>query len=156
MNPLAQLELQHRRLERDVAALERLAAHVAQRGADRLAQSEAQALAECFNGVAAQHHEHEDRTLFPLLRQRAAAAGRTEVAAAIEELEREHGAMDGLWRRLRAALLDIAATKETRLPAEEVERFAWLYRRHMEREDLLILPFAREVLTAEDLAALRK
>jgi hemerythrin-like domain-containing protein len=154
MNRLAHLEAQHRRIERELAALERLAEHVARRGADPLARSEALALASYFDGAAAKHHADEEECLLPLLRSRAAAAGRIEVAAAIDELEREHGAMEALWRRVRAALLDIAAGKEGTLPAETLERFAWLYRRHIEREDLLILPFAREGLTGEDLAGL--
>jgi hemerythrin-like domain-containing protein len=155
-DPLARLLAVHRRIEQELAALERFAGDVAQRGADALAQSQARALSAYFDAAAAQHHADEDEVLFPLLRARAAAAGRTEVAAAIDELEREHGVMEALWRRLRDALADIAAVKGTRLPAEEVERFAWLYRRHLEREDLLILPFAREVLSAGDLAGLRR
>lgn len=154
--PLAQFGAAHRRLERELDALEQLAAHVTQRGADALAQSQARALAGFFDDAAGEHHAEEDHLLFPLLRARAAAAGRTEVAAAIDELEREHGAMDSLWRRVRGCLVDLAAMKVTPFLADELTRFVWLYRRHMEREDLLILPFAREVLTTEDVAALRR
>jgi hypothetical protein len=32
--------------------------------------------------------------------------------------------------------------------------FAWLYRRHLERESLLVLPFAREVLAPTERAEL--
>lgn len=152
--PLAQLEACHRRIEHELRALERLAQHLSQRGADAFAHSAAKALLRYFDSSAAQHHADEDEDLFPLLRVRAAAAGRVEVAAAIEELEREHGAMEALWRRLRDTLAGIAAMTEAPLHADDVARFAWLYRRHMEREALLILPFAREALSPEDLAAL--
>lgn len=151
-DPLARLQACHLRIEQELAALERLTEHIAQRGADPLAHSAAKALLYYFDSSAVQHHKDEDEDLFPLLRGRAAAAGRTEVAAAIEELEREHGAMDALWRRLRDNLASIAA--EVPLDADDVARFTWLYRRHMEREGLLILPFAREALSAQDLAEL--
>jgi len=38
--------------------------------------------------------------------------------------------------------------------AEDVLRFAWLYRRHMDREALLVLPFARETLAEGERAEL--
>ena len=153
-DPLAHLQECHQRIEQELGALERLAEHMSERGADTLAHSAAKGILRYFDGSAAQHHADEDEDLFPLLRARAAAAGRPEVAAAIEELEREHAAMDALWRRLRDTLADIAAMTQAPLHAEDVARFAWLYRRHMQREGLLILPFAREALTAEDLAEL--
>src|SRR6185503_881409 len=83
----------------------------------------------------------------------AARAGRAEIAAAIEELEREHETMDAQWRRLRQRLLAVVEG-EPRLAAEEVTRFAWLYRRHMDREGAAVLPFAREALDAAERAAL--
>ena len=99
------------------------------------------------------HHQDEDDDLFPLLRGRAAAAGRPEVAAAIDELEREHETMEAQWQRLRERLAAIAAG-EARLAAEDVARFAWLYRRHMDREATAVLPFAREILDAAQRAAI--
>jgi len=38
--------------------------------------------------------------------------------------------------------------------AGEAGRFAWLYRRHMDRETMLVLPFAREALAAGECAEL--
>jgi hypothetical protein len=35
-----------------------------------------------------------------------------------------------------------------------VTRFAWLYRRHMDREGAAVLPFAREALDAAERASL--
>jgi hemerythrin-like domain-containing protein len=107
-----------------------------------------------FDTSGALHHRDEDEDLFPLLRARAGGLGRAEIAAAIDELEREHATMDAQWGRLRARLASIAAAREARLDAEEVARFAWLYRRHMDRESGAVLPFATEVLTGPERAAL--
>jgi hemerythrin-like domain-containing protein len=84
---------------------------------------------------------------------RAAAQGRDEIAAAVEELEREHETMEAQWRRLREHLLAIAQG-EARFDTEEVARFAWLYRRHLDREAAALMPFAREALDAQERAAL--
>jgi hypothetical protein len=74
------------------------------------------------------------------------AAG--DVLRYFDELERGHSTMESQWQRLRLSLDAIAAKRKAALGAGEVARFAWLYRRHMGRESLLVLRFAKEVLTA--------
>jgi hemerythrin-like domain-containing protein len=137
--PLQALQDCHCRIEEQLRALETLAENPA------AAQSAPQAVLHYFDTSGALHHQDEDEDLFPLLRRRAGALGRSEVAAAIEELEREHATMDAQWRRLRQALKG-----EAIFDKDEVERFAWLYRRHMDRESALVLPFANEVLGKDE------
>jgi hemerythrin-like domain-containing protein len=151
--PLEMLAACHSRIEEKLVVLERLGPHLETKGCDAEAQSAAQSVLRYFDTSGVWHHQDEDEDLFPLLRVRAASQGRAGVAAAIEELEREHETMDAQWRRLRQRLLAIAEG-EPRLDVEEVARFAWLYRRHMDRENAAVLPFAREALRAEELAAL--
>ena len=149
--PLEMLRACHGHIEEQLEALERLA-HRASAGAAESAA--ARAVLGFFETSGAQHHHDEDDDLLPLLRTRAAALGRIEIAAAIDEIEREHATLDAQWRRLREALGRIAAGREARLDAGEAGRFAWLYRRHMDREAQLVLPFAREALGAADRAEL--
>lgn len=151
--PLEMLQACHVRIEERLESLEKLAQHVAARGADGAAQSVAKEVLGYFDTSAADHHQDEDEDLFPLLRRHAAASGRPEVAAAIEELEREHATMERQWQRLRRGLAAIAKG-DGALEAQEVERFAWLYRRHMERESAAVLPFAKQTLDADQLRAL--
>jgi len=152
--PLEMLQACHGRIEEQLQTLERLAEHVAARGSDVTAQSAAKSVLRYFDTSGAYHHRDEDEDLFPLLRARAAALGRIEVAAAIDELEREHATMDAQWRRLRETLSAISALRDVQVDADEIARFGWLYRRHMERETLLVLPFANEVLREEERADL--
>jgi hemerythrin-like domain-containing protein len=154
MDPREKLASCHERIEAQLRSLEQLAARLPAGGADPVAQGAAKDVLGYFETAAAQHHRDEDDDLFPLLRSRAGALGRNEVAAAIDELEREHATMESQWGRLRGALGAIAAAGKAEFGAHDVERFAWLYRRHMERESLLVLPFAREVLTQEERAGL--
>jgi hemerythrin-like domain-containing protein len=149
-DPLEALQACHGRIEEHLQALERLA-HRASAGAAE--STVAQAVLDYFETSGAHHHRDEDEDLFPLLRSRAAQLGRIEVAAGIDEIEREHATLDAQWRRLREALRTIAAGSAARLDAGEAGRFAWLYRRHMDRESQLVLPFARENLSFADCAA---
>jgi hemerythrin-like domain-containing protein len=151
--PLEMLAACHERIEEKLALLERLTPHLETKGCDAEAQSAAHSVLRYFDTSGVYHHQDEDQDLFPLLRTRAAAQGRAEIAAAVDELEREHETMDSQWRRLRQRLLAIIEG-EPRLDPEEVARFAWLYRRHMDRESAALLPFAREALDAADRAAL--
>lgn len=151
--PLEMLAACHERIEAQLRTLERLGPHLEKNGCDAEARSAAQAVLRYFDTSGKLHHEDEDHDLFPLLRTRAGLAGRPEVAAAIDELEREHQTMDAQWTRLHARLAGIAAG-EARLDAEEVARFAWLYRRHMDREATAVLPFARETLDTAQRASL--
>ena len=148
--PLDRLQACHGRIEEELQALERLAHRASPAEAEPAA---ALALLGFFETAGAQHNRDED-DLFPRVRVRAASLGRIEIAAAIDELEREHDTLDAQWRRLREALSAIGARRAARLDAGEAGRFAWLYRRHMEREAQLVLPFAREALGAADRAEL--
>lgn len=141
--PLEMLQACHARIEEQLQTLERLAHRKSESAAESAA---AKAVLGYFDTSGALHHRDEDEDLFPLLRARAAKLGRIEVAAAIDELEREHATLDAQWRRLREALGVIAAQREARVDAGDAARFAWLYRRHMDRETMLVLPFAREAL----------
>jgi hemerythrin-like domain-containing protein len=151
--PLELLAACHERIEERLAILERLVPHLEKSGCDAEARSAAHNVLRYFDTSGVHHHQDEDQDLFPLLRQRAAAQGRPEIAAAIEELEREHETMHSQWERLRRRLLSVTEG-EPRLDLEEITRFAWLYRRHMEREGAAVLPFAREALDAAERAAL--
>jgi pyridoxamine 5'-phosphate oxidase len=151
--PLEMLAACHQRIEDQLATLERMVPHLETRGCDAEARSAAQAVLRYFDTAGVLHHQDEDEDLFPLLRTRAATHDRPEVAAALDELEREHDSMHAQWERLRKRL-EAIARGEPRIDPEEVARFAWLYRRHMDREGAAVLPFAREALDEAQRAAL--
>jgi hemerythrin-like domain-containing protein len=151
--PLDMLAACHQRIERELVTLEGLAIHLATRGCDDEARSVARGVLRYFDTAGEMHHKDEDADLFPLVRRRAAAQGRVDVAAVIDELEREHETMHHQWRRLRERLEAIAAG-EGQLDGDDLAKFAWLYRRHMEREAAAVMPFARGALEPGQIAAL--
>ena len=101
-----------------------------------------------------QHHQDEEQDLFPLLRRYAGERGRGDVLAALDELAHEHRSMDDVYARIRARLDDVAEARSPRLDIEQVAHFAWLYRRHIMREEALAFGFAAEALTAAERAEL--
>ena len=147
-DPLEMLAACHERIETQLLTLERMVEHARARGWDAEAKAAAQSVMRYFDTAGRMHHQDEDEDLFPLLRVKAAAAHRAEIAASLDELEREHATMDRQWHMLRHSML------EQRLDGEVVERFAWVYRRHMELEHAAILPYAREALGAAERATL--
>lgn len=112
------------------------------------AAAEARAVMRYFDTEGLQHHRDEDEDIFPLLRALAAEHGRADIASVINELEREHSIMGRQWTRLREQLVGGG------VDADDVMRFAWLCRRHMQYEAAALLPFAAEALSAEQRAAL--
>jgi len=151
--PLDMLTVCHEQIEAHLGTLEGLLADLQREGCDAQSRRTAASLVRYFDTSGELHHKDEDDDLFPLVRVRAAAHGRLAVAAVIDELEREHATMHAQWVRLRPLLLAVAEG-DVNLDRDHVERFVWLYRRHMEREAAVVLPFAREALEASELAAL--
>src|SRR5262245_12659911 len=151
--PLELLEACHARIETQLAMLERLVTHVAQHGCDLGAREAARFIMRYFDTAGIQHHRDENEDLFPLLRTKAAELERPEVSAVINELERDHETLDLQWSRLRARLDALTRSGDALLAPADIAGFAWLNRRHMEKEGALVLPFAKEVLGAGERAA---
>lgn len=97
------------------------------------------------------HHPKEDGYLFPALRKRSAAA-----AAIIDDLESEHHVGPSKIATLKVALDDYRLAGAAGLPAfrERVKAYVDFQWQHMSKEERLVLPLAREALTAEDWAAI--
>ena len=156
--PLEMLAACHERIEAQLATLEKLVEHVAARGADAPAREAATQVMRYFDTAGVAHHRDEDEDVFPVLRRLAAERDRPEVSAIINGLEQDHATMEVQWSRVRARLDAIAkggeAGRSASLSAEEVAPFAWLYRRHMEKESALVLPFAREAIGETERAEL--
>ena len=152
--PLEMLLACHGRIQDRIATLEKLVPHLARAGCDAAAQEAARSVLRYFDTAGANHHQDEEQDLFPLLRRHAGERGRADVPAALDDLAREHGTMNEVYARIRARLADIVEARSARLDIEQVAHFAWLYRRHMMREEALAFGFAAETLTPQERAEL--
>jgi hemerythrin-like domain-containing protein len=131
--PFEMLQACHERVERMLGLLERLAQHLAEVGADAPARQAARDLMRYFDLAAPNHHEDEERHVFPALR----TLGQGALA---DRLHADHEAMAGLWAELRAALVALADDGAAALPDVVRCDFAALYRRHLADEEALAYP----------------
>jgi hemerythrin-like domain-containing protein len=180
--PLEMLAACHIRIERQCATLRRLAAHLAEHGADSQARSAAAGVLRYFDTAAPLHHADEEQDLFPALLESMAGSDPVCLKGMTQGLRDEHRELEAAWGRLRPRLQAIAAAappaasaasaasaapagaagaerpgiKEpdgpAALPAAEVEAFAALYERHIRYEEDEVLPMAARLLGDEELA----
>lgn len=152
--PVDMLEACHERIETQLRTLETLLDHLHAHGADAEAREAARLVLRYFDTAGVDHHRDEDDDLFPLLRRRAGELERAEISAVINELEGDHATMNLQWSRLRERLSGIAEGHNGSLTTSDIAGFAWLYRRHIEKEAAVVLPFARQALDPRERAAL--
>ena len=152
--PFAMLDACHDRVRRSLGLLSRLRAHVAQQGADEQARQAARDVLRYFDIAAPQHHEDEERHIFPLLLARSPEAG---VHALVRQLQQEHQAMNARWAQARGVLQALADGAVSRWSAADealLEQFASLYDTHLAHEDQRIYPAAQALLDAASLHAM--
>lgn len=150
--PFGMLEACHQRIERTVALLERLRAHLHGHGADEQARQAARDVIRYFDLAAPEHHRDEERHVFPLL----LAAGDEPMAAKVRELMDEHRQMDQGWVAARQVLQRVAdgAGQLTAPDEAALDAFVRLYARHLRTEDEQVYPPARAAMPASALAAM--
>jgi hemerythrin-like domain-containing protein len=149
--PFEMLGACHERVERMLALLLRLRAHLAEHGPDAQAQDAARDVMRYFDTAGPAHHEDEERHVLPRLR----AQGRIELA---ERLHRDHVALGERWQAVRAQLLEVRAGRWSAV-LEDAAREAWpglaeAYSAHIALEDHEAFPAAQQGLDAETLAAI--
>lgn len=154
-DPIAMWTGCHRRIEKQLKTLEKLAEHVARHGVDAEATGAAQAVLRYFEKAGPHHHEDEDRDLFPLIASRITDSEEAARFAKLREtLEADHRLMEAGWARLRKPLHGLAEGLNKKLPIADVEAFREIYARHIPLEDGTIPALAARCLTAADLESL--
>ena len=148
--PFEMLRACHERVQRSLALLGRLQAHVAQHGVDNNAAQAATDVLRYFDQAAPLHHLDEEEQVFPL----ALAQGDAAVQNAVARLQQEHGAMDAAWQALRAGLQQLAASpppargwSDAWCAGTAVQDFVALYADHIALEENLVYPCVEALLT---------
>lgn len=98
------------------------------------------------------HHLDEEKGLFPLLRRHASQSDK--LAAIMARLSSEHAADEGFAEELTEELENLGAGITPANPEAlgyMLRGFFESYRRHIHWENEILLPLARETLTASDL-----
>jgi len=154
-DPLEMLLACHRRIEKHLETLKRLRTHIEARGVDAEASTAAHNLLGYFLKAAMNHHEDEEKDLFPMLERRIDDPGeRARFLAFRAELERDHGEIEAMWTRLRKPLEGIADGLTRTLPALDVHAFVAAYARHILAEESALTEFCNRWLGDDDRRAL--
>ena len=101
--PFEMMEACHERVARMLTLLKRLREHLPQHGADVQAQQAAKDIMKYFDQAAPQHHEDEEKHVFPPLLERGDALN----VATVRKLQQDHRAMETGWKQARE-VLDVA------------------------------------------------
>ena len=152
-NALDLIDHEHRMQEHLCDILEKIADGLPQDVDPALCQKAVQALRHDIP----LHHQDEERGLFPLLNKHATHI--PVIQGAIQRLETEHDSDEGFASELIEQLEILARggkTANANMLGYMLRGFFEGYRRHIQWEDAVIMPLAREHLSAEDLAALEQ
>jgi hemerythrin-like domain-containing protein len=140
----------HERVQRFAVLLGRLAEHLRKHGADDDAQVTATSIRRYFNEAAPRHHEDEEVDMFPRLRERLDAERDRTVLDVLDQVEADHLEMAGVWRQLDAALARVARGERVALEQALIDRFATMYRHHIDAEERVLLPALKRTLGRSD------
>lgn len=148
--PFEMLSACHERVQRSLALLQRLQAHLAEHGADAQARDAARDVMRYFDLAAPAHHDDEERHVFPAL----LAADATRHGALVARLQDDHHRMAAAWPLVRAGLAAVAEGRWTGVEAGPWAGFAALYADHIPAEEEAAYPAARALLDAPAQAAM--
>lgn len=146
-DPVGMLHACHRRIEKQLATLDRLQRHLPEHGCDADARSAARNILRYFDTAGMNHHADEEHSVFPRLVLAAGAEAKTLTI----ELERQHGVLAESWTHMRALLAGIAAGQRANLSPRDVLSFREAYARHIALEEQTLLPLAQSSLDADAL-----
>jgi hemerythrin-like domain-containing protein len=143
--PFEMMEACHERLHRMLELLARLRGHLRAHGADDQARQAARDVMKYFDQAAPQHHRDEELHVFPPL-----LAGADEaMLQIISRLQQDHLQMESRWATARGWLDAVARGELGSLtPRQEadLDAFSSLYATHIEAEEGVAYPAAREAL----------
>ncbi|MFV0600332.1 MAG: hemerythrin domain-containing protein [Brachymonas sp.] len=137
-DPAGLLHACHERVHERCRLLERLLQHVATHGADTQAQEAATNILRYFDTAAPQHHEDEERHVFPRL----LASNDATLVQCVKTLQRQHHEMADAWQKLRALLMAVQQGDAGGLlgQAAFVDSFVALYQAHIALEEGTAFP----------------
>jgi hemerythrin-like domain-containing protein len=150
-DPLGMLRACHRRIERALTVMERVAAAEASGALDAPTQEALRQTLHYFRTGVPRHAKDEEESLFP--RMRRALGDRAPAAAALlDTLQEEHVAADTIHQELEAlgeGLLDagrFAASRDRARFSELIDSLRQLYQQHIRHEDNELFPLAALVV----------
>lgn len=110
-----------------------------------------------FHVAIFEHHQDEERELFPAVLSSADPGEEmAQVKAMVRRLTDEHRALEALWQQLEPGLKKLAKGQLCDINVAEVQRLVTQYKAHANYEEAEFLPLSQTILgrNANDLSAL--
>lgn len=145
-HPLEMLRACHGKILQQCEMLNKLAAHLHNKGCDTQVQQAATGILRYFDTAGQFHHQDEEEDLFPALR-----SCPDFNPALLTRLLSDHIDMLCAWDALRPALVQLAAGQEVPLNAALSETFITRYTNHIAIENAELLPLAATLLSPQQL-----
>lgn len=154
-HPLEMLHACHGKILRQCTTLQKLAAHLVNKGCDQQVQQAAQGILRYFDTAGQFHHQDEEENLFPTLRA-LSGTEQIQIEVLLKRLLAEHVVMFAAWDELRAVLLQLANGVNTPLSEALTEKFIRSYTDHIAFEEAELLPLAARLLSPQQIMQLGK
>ena len=152
---IASFSTSHVRIVEAMERLRVLPMQLAQRGLDEGVRNNAAYVHRFFNDAVLEHHDEEERELFPSLRHSASAGDEAGlVESLIHRLEREHRELEKLWDGIEPGLRRLGRGKLAPIDEAAIEALATRYVAHARFEEAAVLPLAAKMLSTGDRSAL--
>lgn len=146
---VALLDACHQQTLVTLGKLSVLMAHLDAHGSDADAQALARDIVAFFDRTGRQHHEEEERHVFPRL----LASSDPEMVRAIQRLQQDHGWLEADWNEIGPQIDAVAGGQgwvDLDILREGVEIFVALSQEHMALEESLIYPSLRAQLATPE------
>lgn len=143
------LDVCHRKTLVALGRLAGLVARLTKIGADEESQVLAREVVEHFSGTACEHHQDEERHVFPKLM----SSGDAETVQAVLRLQQDHGWREENWLELSPHLDAVAPGQSwcgLDMLRESAEVFIALSHDHIALKESLIYPQACKLMAAEE------
>ena len=140
--PFEALDECHRQILAHLEDLVELARRIETEGVDAGVQQHAGVIEAFFSGTSRQHHEQEEKTVFPPL----LASSDPALTEAVRTLQQDHGWIEENWIELAPQLSAIASGNNWPDPAEflhGVQVFVDLCTGHIALEETVVYPESR-------------
>ena len=144
------LDACHQQIQVHLAELQRMASHMENEGLNDADRKLAGEIESFFSSVSRDHHEQEEKHVFPPL----LAAGSDEIKTAVRSLQQDHGFIEENWIELGPQLRAIAEGNDWFHAAEfqhNVSLFLELMNGHIALEESMIYPESK-MMWAEAIA----
>ncbi len=145
-DPLGLLRACHERVLQHCDTLEKLAAHIGDKGIDQDAKEAAAQVHKYFSVAGKHHHQDEEQDLFPRLARQS-----LKLADRVHQLKKEHETIDALWQPLAALLARPATIEDSAAFLELAQQFADTYRAHVRKENEDLLDMAQHIFGRDEL-----